>query len=1299
MKKQGKRITALTVSAMLMLNMATTAVPVFAAGESKVYTHDGYTVEYTVKNEWTGNQNIEVTITNTGDDVLSGWAMGYNAFGEIGGLWNAQVYGHQGTEYILSSAGYNDELAPGQSTNFGYTLTGDKFKIPQNIVNCAERVDITEGYNVYYNITADFVDTYQAEMIIENTSDTDISAWQLSFDGNVTINDLWNGKLIENNNGSFKVKNSENNSVIAAGSSVSFNFGGAKNIETEPNLGYSEPVETLPPVPVVTDEFSETEATDEADVTNPETDPIETEIPSETVLPEITTVTEPVVVPVSEVIFSNYRLTGVVIPMEFDFEIDPEVDSDNDGLPDYLEKEIGTDRYNADTDGDGLPDGYEYFTLGTDPKKSDSDDNGISDADEDFDEDGLTNLEEYELGTDPFSKDTDHDGLSDYDEVKIHNTDPLKYDTDGDKVSDGDEIILGLDPNNPATFGYPDNEYTTVQTVGEDSSALDYINNIEDNPYSVTIEITAAGVADNNLTAGESGYSYSILQNDAVLGVVPEFDYSDGLSVTDVVIKFKIDDSAVDNKLGVYADEPEFNGINRLQVFKYFEDNNILLPIETFYDEETKTVYTHVDELGTYCLMDMEMWINYLENLEPGNYYEEDDEANSANIAFCLDTRYIADESSFDSVKSDMKAIAEDAFDRYTDVKVYVYYQELGMSFRAKDNLLMGNDSKNYFTSYEEAEAAIDSMAMPKKSVAYDLVHASNYMIDVCDKNCKAEKLDKNIITMYHITNDDNIVGSVDDAKQLIRTVEDSSYTDENDKQAYRINVSVICPNGKAKKGSYMEKLVGASKGIFYSGNTQEVQVQAQVMTLNLAANNNEQEMTTADTIKENVVEICGDGDGRDYNVITSTGLVKNIILDTPLRRNDKYINKNIVPTDTDKDGIYDWDEVNVEFILNLDKNANISDRDYIIASQLPTIEEMINKYDWSFYVKNVYGKVYSYKASHLKEKSVFILPIISDPTSIDSDDDGLLDNAYVNNYADVDEKNKIPYEWVKQSDEYFNVSDPNPLKKEIIWQWPLLDTNGNKVSRISSGFYEQRSGKYHSAFDISSKDEKKVVHNDYQVVAAYDGILKCVKNFDGGGCGIEIEHTINGKKYTSRYLHMRYYDNIDDDGNEIDNSNESEKDNSNHEFIQYINKVLEYRGKGETFSKNIWGEEKMAGNIQDVTEFNIYVKAGTCIGIASGTNYDKQNGTIYRKGYEKHLDFKITDNNNNKAINPISFSKSLDADGIADYKSEMYINVPKDLYNACGATGCYCKDEEEKGEMYEIRNKYKIPYTFEKSS
>ena len=39
MKKTGKRVTALSVGVMLMMNMAATTVPVSAEGESKVYTH------------------------------------------------------------------------------------------------------------------------------------------------------------------------------------------------------------------------------------------------------------------------------------------------------------------------------------------------------------------------------------------------------------------------------------------------------------------------------------------------------------------------------------------------------------------------------------------------------------------------------------------------------------------------------------------------------------------------------------------------------------------------------------------------------------------------------------------------------------------------------------------------------------------------------------------------------------------------------------------------------------------------------------------------------------------------------------------------------------------------------------------------------------------------------------------------------------------------------------------------------------------------------------------------------------
>lgn len=68
----------------------------------------------------------------------------------------------------------------------------------------------------------------------------------------------------------------------------------------------------------------------------------------------------------------------------------------------------------------------------------------------DSDDDGVPDTTEHQLGTDPYrpdneGQDSDGDGASDEQE-RLAGTDPNDADSDGDGVSDGDEIARGYDP-------------------------------------------------------------------------------------------------------------------------------------------------------------------------------------------------------------------------------------------------------------------------------------------------------------------------------------------------------------------------------------------------------------------------------------------------------------------------------------------------------------------------------------------------------------------------------------------------------------------------------------------------------------------------------------------------------------------------------------------------------------------------------------------------------------------------------------------------------------------------------------
>lgn len=132
-----------------------------------------------------------------------------------------------------------------------------------------------------------------------------------------------------------------------------------------------------------------------------------------------------------------------------------------------------TGRYSpGDRDWDLLPDAWESAT-GLKPDDYDQDGNGIRDDADDFDDDGLSNLEEFQNGTDPLNPDSDADGVPDGQEIHTLGTSPLDSDSDDDRMPDGYEAHFNLNPNVPDADGDLDG---------------DLVINIEDaNPSDATI--------------------------------------------------------------------------------------------------------------------------------------------------------------------------------------------------------------------------------------------------------------------------------------------------------------------------------------------------------------------------------------------------------------------------------------------------------------------------------------------------------------------------------------------------------------------------------------------------------------------------------------------------------------------------------------------------------------------------------------------------------------------------------------------------------------------------------------------
>lgn len=267
-------------------------------------------------------------------------------------------------------------------------------------------------------------------------------------------------------------------------------------------------------------------------------------------------------------------------------------DTDGDGLPDCVEQYIGSDSFLTDTDGDGLDDYYEVLVLYTNPTKLDSDANEINDGDEDFDADGLNNIDEYNCKTNPYNPDSDDDELKDGDEVHVYITKPLVPDTDNDGLKDADEIYLGTDPLIPDTNG-------NGILDGDEKFSQEYVHKVESKDCAVSeviVSMEGTGNLQSTTTVDSMMNKDKICSE--VVGLVGEpFEINTSSKFNTATISFKIDQSKLGN-----------TKFDDLMFIWYDEENNDFIELDTIYDIDKSIVSVNTTHFSRYMIVDKYTW-------------------------------------------------------------------------------------------------------------------------------------------------------------------------------------------------------------------------------------------------------------------------------------------------------------------------------------------------------------------------------------------------------------------------------------------------------------------------------------------------------------------------------------------------------------------------------------------------------------------------------------------------------------------------------------------------------------------
>ena len=226
MKQKSSKWMSLLLVLVMLVSVFGVNPKTAAAADGKTYSYNGYDVVFAVTSAYEGAFNGEITVTNTGAEVIRDWAMSFTFAHEIQNIWNATVLSHTGNSYVVKNYDWNADIRPGESVSFGFVAMSQGTINPPEafVLVMKEEAVAPEKFAVEVQSYSDWGTGCTGAMIVKNLTGEKLENWLLSFDYNREIVSISNAIIVSNENGHYVVRNAEYNADIAGNTSVHIGF-------------------------------------------------------------------------------------------------------------------------------------------------------------------------------------------------------------------------------------------------------------------------------------------------------------------------------------------------------------------------------------------------------------------------------------------------------------------------------------------------------------------------------------------------------------------------------------------------------------------------------------------------------------------------------------------------------------------------------------------------------------------------------------------------------------------------------------------------------------------------------------------------------------------------------------------------------------------------------------------------------------------------------------------------------------------------------------------------------------------